>query len=607
MGVLGELPASGVATKQMALQAFSLAIGRLPGVAIPRGPVGMVSDGTAAVGMLHSVFSQLTPAQRAAATRALSRWDAGAMLARVQGHISESRPQSALDNTLLAVRRVIEPRVAAVTVPVTIRVAPTVSGQALAETTPKYDGNGHFQSCAIVVRPDVSGRDDITFTGTVAHEFFHCVEAMLVKSRGAWDQLLKSQWVSDGACDWVGSQVVHLLAGASGEPVNTDWLEEYLATPGRSLLSRTYDGEGFFDQLDWASLDPWPRLAAIISMAGAQSGARVFATAITGAPESTFLAAWGSSFWMTPALGHDWVVKAISMPTARPPIDYLPVADGASEVVHTSGVTLASRLVGVHSAGEVTTVTVASGVVRFHDGAGRDYAQDSAGGTSRVAYCSTSNCECPPGSAVQPPRSPLEAGFALAVTAGPNGPGFAEVSAESLADFCGGSPPPPCSAAARGVIVPGERIGPVSIGMSQATVRRRLTPASGWILTSRTKFSVQGIRAEALHYATIGDPGRQLIVVFAGARRRAIYVATTSPCFVTKAGIGSGVPLAHLKSTYGVMCHESGRPTSHNDASHQTCVLGGPPYTYFGIPSSDSDPARRIGTIAVTHIFISDA
>ncbi len=55
-----------------ALQAFSLAIAPLPGVRVPAGPVGVIPDGSLAVGWLLPWIERLTRAQRAVVEHGLA-------------------------------------------------------------------------------------------------------------------------------------------------------------------------------------------------------------------------------------------------------------------------------------------------------------------------------------------------------------------------------------------------------------------------------------------------------------------------------------------------------------------------------------------------------
>src|SRR5258708_1004304 len=69
--VLDQIQPDGTVTADTALQAFSLAFGPLPGVTVSSGPVGEIRSGTMALRWLVGHWSEITPAQRAAAVQLL--------------------------------------------------------------------------------------------------------------------------------------------------------------------------------------------------------------------------------------------------------------------------------------------------------------------------------------------------------------------------------------------------------------------------------------------------------------------------------------------------------------------------------------------------------
>jgi hypothetical protein len=150
------------------------------------------------------------------------------------------------------------------------------------------------------------------------------------------------------------------------------------------------------------------------------------------------------------------------------------------------------------------------------------------------------------------------------------------------------------------LIVPGQAMGPVDLGMKRKTVEN-LPLLHG--KPSRSQNS--GFYALTYHY-----PDAQsglFIVTFHGLSKRAkaVSVTTTDQQLVTDRNLGVGDSHLHLLAKYGsVDCYHKipggGRDHHIDPNENQECELhsnGG--YTYFGFASEDADPAQSIGVIMI--------
>jgi hypothetical protein len=420
--VLDRVKPDGSVPPQMALQAFSVAIGPLPGVEVPRGPTGQVGSATGAIGWLRANFDRITPAQRAAAGRALARLSVGA-------RVAAARPPREYLRTLADVEAQIEAHFGELPVLLTVTQSDSpVARNSDAFTDIQYT-NGEPDRCDIVFTRRGDGLSERDFTATMAHEYFHCQQAVLAGANRRLHDM--APWLVDGSAEWVADQVTTTLLGDGGQRITREWLDVYLSSPEKRLFQRTYDGHGFFAELAWHGIDPWTRLADMITADGSSAA---FTAAVRTA-ERTFLGAWGASFMREPGWGHDWDVQAPSMPSTRPRRAPRALDDGGATTIRVDP--LASSVNLLRGDADVVTLTVAEGVVRTRDKAGREALLD-ASGMSETAFCTMASaeaCACPPGSTRTSPTAQSEP-IALALTGDLSG-GRVTLRGTGIDEYCG--------------------------------------------------------------------------------------------------------------------------------------------------------------------------
>ena len=184
---LDGIAPDGSYTPRLALQAFALAYGRLPGVRTPSGPAGRAVDGTAAMQMVAQVWTRLSAAQHGAIDRYLhAPHDASsprvARDAAAPAVFTPSPQFQAMADRYNAIYRAKLPNAPPVTVKVfTVNVPQGKNGSDLMNALP-VNARGEFGGgppayCRILVTPLGASRTDLE--RQMAHEMFHCYTYVL--------------------------------------------------------------------------------------------------------------------------------------------------------------------------------------------------------------------------------------------------------------------------------------------------------------------------------------------------------------------------------------------------------------------------------------------
>jgi hypothetical protein len=437
--VLDQVGADGTVSRDVALQAFALAFGSLPGVTTPPGDSGSIPSGSMALRWLVSYWAELTPEQQAAAIVAIPE------LAGIQ------RTSSTPGDAVLAVARPDPPSAVAPALAqqrsnawytqlakemigqIALRLpnAPDIGLQVDAHfglaqgaksgmETGVYDANGGIggkpAKCVIVVSPLGDAQTDSDVQVEMAHEAWHCYEGAIVGLARLWSQN-PAPWIIEGEAAWVGASIVPTA------PLAEQAWWDYLDKPELSMFSRTYSGIGFFAHLGDIALDPWTKLVPVLE---AKSNTDAFTAA--GADADAFLDSWASSYLADPGRGMPWNMTGPAIPQdkAQPVAISLPNGASITESAKAYG-----NVIAVLTDTPEVLETTFSGRARLSDGSGHDYLAGDSG-----AFCLLkTGCVCPAASG-EPPPLPLDAsGVALGVTGGAKGSTGTLVGMK-LVDYC---------------------------------------------------------------------------------------------------------------------------------------------------------------------------
>jgi hypothetical protein len=431
---LDGIKADGSITPQLALRAFSIAYGPLPGVTVPKGTrLGAPQSGTLAMQLVARVWDQLTPAQRTAIDRALGApHDAtSAPVARSAAQIlTPSAQYQALADVYVNVYRGKFP---GVTTPVRVFTASEeitpgngfkVWADALPVNAAGQWGTGSPSYCRVRVPPMGQAEAGKPFFNLIiAHEVFHCFQFQMMS---AWRQ--RSAWIIEGSADWAATSVVPTTAAVGAGPY-----KEYLSSPGKSLFARSYDATGFWHWIDSLGTvgSLWPKIPAILNAPDDNASFLV-----AGGGADLFVESWASAIYRYRGAGQLW--------RQTRPYDIAPTTVPSPLSVVVSATTLASNphqtsLYDVVNTGTQPLVSVIG--LRGKLRAGTD--KKDFGIVSGQRYFCFGKCKCPPKSVGEIPAHETVSGkfLSLALTGGADD-GGARVTFQGIEALCKKKPDP---------------------------------------------------------------------------------------------------------------------------------------------------------------------
>ncbi len=424
--VLGEVGPEGAVSASTALKAFALAFGALPGVQVPKGPVGDIRSGSGAVRWLVGHWNEITAEQRAAAVGLVPELaDIGAKTRKRVTPASYDIPKRPPTYYVVLAQQMADEIEAHVHVRLTLKLwaaeGRTQKAKSLADTG-VYNASGGITGkpdrCVITVSAAGAAEELVDLEDTIGHEVWHCYQGQILGMDAYYDPATPS-WIIEGQAEWVGDALRPTAKAASA------W-RDYVALPGTRLFARSYDAIGFYSHLSEAGVDTWTRL---IPMLKAKDNAARFTDA--GATSDVFLDTWASTYFRESAYGPAWVMNGPGLPATRGPVrKVLTAANGKSSQFKAPQ--YANAVFSLSSKADVLTFAV-QGHARLGDaGKGKDYVINAGG-----SFCTKDGeCACPEGSTYDGPAlTTLAAESALAVTGGPAA-SSGTVTGVSLEEFC---------------------------------------------------------------------------------------------------------------------------------------------------------------------------
>jgi hypothetical protein len=149
--------------------------------------------------------------------------------------------------------------------------------------------DGPATQCVMYVNPLVYKTKNTAYVKLVlAHEAFHCFEAMDYPTIEAWSHA--PTWLIEGEAEWVGATI---------EPAEDTWWTKYLTDIKTPLFSRTYDAIGFFSLMNTSGDDTWHLLDPML-----RAGSSAAAYALVS--NTTLDLDWASSFARQSSFGTGW-------------------------------------------------------------------------------------------------------------------------------------------------------------------------------------------------------------------------------------------------------------------------------------------------------------
>jgi hypothetical protein len=456
---LEGIAADGSITPQLALRAFAITYGPLPGVKRPRGRLGGPDSGTFAINLVARVWDRLTPAQQAAIYRVLevpndprSPPVARAALL-VEDPVLEGMAKQYIDLYSARLPTVVP-------VPIVKVFQTDESLGAAADSFPIKEPDSPpsdppFDYCRIRMAPETMAIfGEPKFDYLFAHEIFHCFEfAMFTAPEGISPDKARAPWLMEGLAVWAGIRVT----GFIGFKLDGDYYPKYLTTPSKPLFAREYDAIGFWGRVEefgGGADSLWAKIPPIFAEPNPDK-----AYALAGGTQPGFIETWASAAWRMQGAGASW--KQLSPYLISPNALATPAAAIlGSAFIDADPYTLSQYLVIGDAKQPLVEIRGHGGYLR----AGtieQDFGLIGDENADNGWFCFADSCACPAGTVGSvPPHRPVGAHpLALALTGGPDA-GEGVVYYHTVEEFCGGAPVPPTACPGRHPPLAAPTLGP---------------------------------------------------------------------------------------------------------------------------------------------------
>ena len=432
---IGRTRSDGSITPQIALQAFSLVYGPLPGVKRPAGPSAVpITAGTHALRLVARMWGRLSQAQRNAIDRKVGRPHdpSSPRIARRAEKLTKSPALAAKVNGFIAQYRKKIPGIPPIKIEVFRTDTPIAPepGKRAAWSAPMpprsmrraSGGGGVYDRCLIRVTPfgqSVQGTKLGDYM--LAHEAFHCVQ---YKFTADWPSV--ADWIMEGVADWAAVSITKVSIYDDG------WFLYYLDHGSGPLFARAYDALGFWGHLDevsgpgslWAKL-PFIHLTDSVN-----------AFLLAGGGDLTSIETWAPAMFRFPGAGSAWYLKhpyAISYGSFKLP--FVVITKDASLTTPA----YSTKHYGVYPAGKRNLVRIdrSEGFLRAGD-ANHDY-----GAVDSSWFC-FGTCKCPKDQESSIPDNTVVKGGRLSLGFGASGQGGSgSITYRDPKEFCHKRKPPP--------------------------------------------------------------------------------------------------------------------------------------------------------------------
>jgi hypothetical protein len=463
---LDGIGTDGEVTKDVALGAFVAAFGPLPGVPAAEGRAGAVRSGTAALDMVLAHWGELEEPQRTAvldlADAQVETEDAppppaaapapgpppvAPPIAPGRGCVNDPAIRDRLSFWLANMQEKLGTAFA-----MTIDACSStkhqldegreVIGWATSRHRPDRD-TCHFEFFPPYAAASPDERDEV-----LAHEGFHCLENAIVGNDARSARL--PLWIREGLAEWAaGAITTHYTAG---------WWPDYLDSPDRSLLKRSYDAVGFWWELDYRSVDVWGRTAGVLHAAADTPGSAADRTRAAFATVDVpgLLDSWPASFARDRERDLSWDTAGVGLPATPQQINAVPALVNGSTSAPITAEPFGTQLLAIEVNADVVQLQ-ATGPARGRFGPGFKPKLDfTLSGALGQVFCTlgAKDCRCPEGSPkanatfqVIVPDGPKIA--VVAVTGGPEAAAVT-LTGTTIKDFCGEAKPKPKPAGGTG-------------------------------------------------------------------------------------------------------------------------------------------------------------
>ena len=297
-----------------ALEAFDIALARLPGIKPRKGAVGKVYDATSIVQAVAAQRKHLTGGQRAVLRRVLRPNQSISAAAIGPAEATKLRNMVGEARTRIMSHGYDFPHPIAVAFPESSASSkPGVEAEGYAWPGWLDPSLGVPGQCTVFLTPFGRSEHQAALRALVAHEVFHCAQLEHFSSPQAAVRV--PLWVMEGSAQWAGDQIAREWNGFDiAELAWINWLQK----PELDLGRRDYDGIGFWALRQQTGTDVFGLLHDVLRAGAAGGDGSAYAAATASAPDA-FWDTWGPGFTRNRVLPSNWDLTGPGILDIQPP------------------------------------------------------------------------------------------------------------------------------------------------------------------------------------------------------------------------------------------------------------------------------------------------
>jgi len=279
--------------------------------------------------------------------------------------------------------------------PVSVVINATQQQGAAQAYTDYPDANGQESGkpvkCVISINPTGQAAPAQEQLEIAGHETFHCFQLDDFATGTAYHNA--PAWLIEGQAEWVGATLAGTNISGAG------YWADYFTEPGKSLFARGPDALGFYAEMEYVGINPWPRFDDMLKK-GDNAAAYALATGLSDDFEIRWASSYARSRVRDPSLDPtSWDSAGPGITKTIAELKLYTVSNGISKGPFAAA-KYANEIFIVDLAADIVRIASTSlhGHVSFADRA------EAIGGAVNGYFCTLPHgCKCPAGSRGQPP------------------------------------------------------------------------------------------------------------------------------------------------------------------------------------------------------------
>ena len=291
--------------------------------------------------------------------------------------------------------------------------------------------SGKPVKCVIHINPSGQAAPAQEQLEIAGHEAFHCFQLDDFSTGTAYNSAPK--WLLEGQAEWVGATLAGTNISGAG------YWADYFLDPGKSLFDRGPDALGFYAEMQYVGINPWPRFDEMLKK-GDNAAAYALATGLSDDFEIRWASSYARSRVRDPSLDPaSWDSDGPGITKTIAELKLYTVNNGISKGPFAAA-KYSNDIFLVDLAADIVQIVTASihGHVSFADRA------EVEGGALQGYFCTLpQGCKCPAGSSGNPPPTTRAApGIAYVSMSGADSGAKVKFNGISLDSFCKLKPTP---------------------------------------------------------------------------------------------------------------------------------------------------------------------